>query len=61
MDKHFAFFVDEQSNVFLFPDYYENLKESIDSNFQEVAENIEEKIKNVKKYPYKVFKLKKND
>jgi ABC-type Zn2+ transport system substrate-binding protein/surface adhesin len=61
MDKHFAFFVDEQSNVFLFPDYYENLKESIDSNFQEVSENIEEKIKNVKKYPYKVFKLKKND
>ncbi len=61
MNKHFAFFIDDQSNVFLFPDYYEDLKESIDSNFQEVSENIEEKVKNVTKYPYKVFKIKKND
>jgi hypothetical protein len=59
MNKHFAFFIDDQSNVFLFPDYYEDLKESIDSNFQEVSENIEEKVKNVNKYPYKVFKIKK--
>lgn len=61
MNKHFAFFIDDQSNIFLFPDYYEDLKESIDANFQEVSENIEEKVKNLNKHPYKVFKTKNND
>lgn len=40
MSKHLAFLLDKDNKVFLFPGYYEDLKQEIDGKYEEVEENI---------------------
>lgn len=61
-NKHFALLIDEEypNGFVLFSDYYENIKEQIDSLYEEIEYNISELkwdtylINN----PYKTFKIK---
>lgn len=66
MDKHFAFLLDcpNEGEIMMFFDYYENLKDHIDSNYDEVELTEEDKLKwqeKLKDSKYKVFKKKTND
>jgi len=66
MDKHFAFLLNcpKEGEIMMFFDYYENLKDHIDSIYEEVEISDEEKVKledRLKGSKYKVFKNKKND
>jgi hypothetical protein len=65
MDKHFAFLLDcpKEGDILMFCDYYENLKDQLNDNYEEVEFDVTTLSSNLKVVgnPYKVFKIKKND